>query len=49
MWGLLRYTKIVLFNSVAVDHGVVTWLDGDIDCAPEYMYTHSYAYEEILV
>lgn len=38
-----------VFNTVAVDHGVVIWLDGDIDCAPEYMYSHSYAYEEMLV
>ena len=23
-----------------------TWLDGDIDCAPEFMYKHSYEYSK---
>ena len=23
-----------VFKTAAVDHGVVTWMDGDIDCAP---------------
>ena len=27
-----------------ISHGIVTWLDGEIDCAPEYMYDHSYEY-----
>ena len=27
--------------------GVVTWMDEDIDCAPEYMYEHSYAYPSL--
>ena len=34
-----------VFQSLKVDHGVVTWNDGQIDCAPEYMYEHSYSYE----
>lgn len=33
-----------VFKSVYVDHGVITWLDGEIDCAPEYMYKNSYEY-----
>ncbi len=36
-----------VFNNVTVDYGVVTWMDGDIDCSPEYMYTHSYEYSQL--
>ena len=32
------------FRSAYVDHGVITWMDGEIDCAPEYMYQNSYEY-----
>ncbi len=35
--------KSVFFNPV-IDHGVVTWNNGEIDCAPEFMYDHSYEY-----
>ena len=41
----LRDKKI--FNNVQIDCGVVTWMDGDIDCAPEYMYENSYEYSRI--
>ena len=34
-----------IFKAAELDHGVVTWMEGDIDCAPEFMYVHSYAYE----
>lgn len=34
-----------VFKNATIDHGVVTWLDGDIDCAPEYMYQNSYEYQ----
>ena len=34
-----------VFKTASVDHGVVTWLDGEIDCAPEFMYDKSYEYE----
>lgn len=27
-----------------LEHGCVTWLNGEIDCCPEYMYLHSYEY-----
>ena len=33
-----------IFSSPVIDHGVITWQDGTIDCAPEYMYEHSYEY-----
>ena len=33
-----------IFKNAVLDHGMVTWLDGEIDCAPEYMYQHSYEY-----
>lgn len=34
----------LIFKNVSIEHGIVTWLNGEIDCAPEYMYQHSYAY-----
>ena len=33
-----------LFNTAYIDHGVVTWNDGEIDCSPEFMYKNSYEY-----
>lgn len=33
-----------VFNSALIDHGVVTWADGEIDCAPEFMYENSFEY-----
>ncbi len=30
-----------VFEDAILDHGVVTWKDGEIDCAPEYMYDNS--------
>lgn len=33
-----------IFENAALDHGVVTWLDGTIDCAPEFMYENSTEY-----
>lgn len=38
-----------IFRDVMVSHGVVSWMNGEIDCAPEYMYENSFAYEEELV
>ena len=32
------------FKNCKVVDGVVTWLDEEIDCAPEYMYVNSYEY-----
>lgn len=36
--------KEKVFKNPIVDHGVVTWDDGNIDCAPEFIYNHSYEY-----
>ena len=36
-----------IFKAVSIDHGVVVWMDGEIDIAPETMYADSYAYEEM--
>lgn len=33
-----------VFNNVIVDHGIVTWTNGGIDCSPEFMYKNSYEY-----
>jgi len=38
-----------VFKSAKVDHGVVVWLDGDIDIAPEVLYRDSLAYLEAIV
>lgn len=36
-----------VFRAVRVAHGVVTWLDGEIDIAPETMYRDSFRYDTI--
>lgn len=33
-----------IFQNAEVDHGVVTWANGEIDCSPEFMYENSYEY-----
>ena len=33
-----------IFLNPGLDHGVVTWKNGEIDCAPEYMFSNSYEY-----
>lgn len=38
-----------VFENFKIEYGVITWNDGTIDCAPEFMYEHSYAYEEIFI
>jgi len=51
--SLLRYPAFKLlenekiFMSVKVEHGVLIWLEGDLDIAPETLYKDSYAYPEI--
>lgn len=35
-----------VFNSAKIDHGVVTWENGEIDCSPEFMYKNSYEYSK---
>ena len=36
-----------VFKNCSIEFGVVTWMDGEIDCAPEYMYKHSYEYSHV--
>ena len=36
-----------IFNNFKIVHGVITWMDEGIDCAPEYMYEHSFAYPSL--
>ena len=33
-----------IFHNFKITHGVVTWMNGEIDCAPEYMYENSFPY-----
>lgn len=33
-----------IFEDIRVEYGVITWMDGEIDCAPEYMYENSFKY-----
>ena len=35
-----------LFKAAKVEHGVVTWCDGEIDISPDTMYKESYAYSD---
>lgn len=38
-----------VFKTIQAAHGFVSWMDGEIDCTPEYMYENSYTYEEEFV
>ncbi len=42
----LKEPEIFMFPTI--DHGVITWNKGNIDCAPEYMYKHSYEYSMVV-
>ena len=33
--------KPEIFKTANIEYGVVTWMNGEIDCAPEFMYEHS--------
>ena len=52
--GLLEYPAFKpleseeVFKSVKVEYGAATWLDGDIDIAPETLYADSFAYHEAI-
>lgn len=39
-------TDVKVFKDCKVIDGVVTWMNEDIDCAPEYMYQNSYEYSD---
>ena len=34
-----------VFRNCVIEYGVPTWCGGDVDCAPEYIYDHSFEYE----
>ena len=36
-----------IFQHPLIFHGVITWMDGTIDIAPEMVYQHSYAYDDV--
>ncbi len=36
-----------VLKDFAIFHGVMTWMNGEIDIAPETMYAESYAYDSI--
>ena len=38
-----------VFKSVRVEHGIVIWLDGEIDIAPELLYKDSVPYQEAVI
>ena len=38
-----------IFMNPQIFHGVITWNNGEIDIAPEYVYEESYAYEDSLM
>jgi len=37
-----------VFKNPIIDHGVITWDNGNIDCAPEFMYSNSYEYSMVI-
>ncbi len=46
-WGpaLAPVGEEAVWRGTKVAGGTLTWLDGTIDIAPEYLYAHSYPYE----
>ena len=40
---------VELFKTVGVEHGIVVWLGGNIDIAPETLYKDSVAYQEAVI
>lgn len=36
-----------VFARIYIDHGVITWAEGSIDCSPEFMYKYSYEYRAV--
>ena len=35
-----------IFSNFKIMHGVITCMNDEIDCAPEYIYEHSFEYED---
>lgn len=40
--------NIDIFKDPAIENGVVTWCNGDIDCSPGFMYNNSYEYSVVM-
>ena len=38
-----------IFMNPRIFHGVITWNNGKIDIAPEYVYEESYSYDDSLI
>ena len=38
-----------IFSKPVLFHGVITWNNGEIDIAPEYVYQESFAYEDSMI
>lgn len=38
-----------VFGNPSLFHGIITWKDGEIDIAPEYVYEESYPYDENVI
>ncbi len=38
-----------IFNNAKLEYGVITWDNGEIDCAPEFMFKNSYEYSSLEV
>ena len=38
-----------MFLHPTLRHGALTWDEGNIDIAPEYVYEHSYAYDGVVI
>ena len=36
-----------IFSGAVIDHGIITWLDGEIDISTEKVYKMSYEYDEV--
>jgi hypothetical protein len=36
-----------ILSDITIFHGVMTWMDGEIDIAPETVYAKSYPYNEL--
>ena len=37
-----------IFDAVYIDHGIITWKNGDIDISPEYLYENSHTADKIM-
>lgn len=38
-----------IFSNAKLEYGVITWDNGEIDCAPEFMFENSYEYSALEV